>query len=125
VAGDNGTLRLTYFPEAEEVSQASAINTEYRGGVPLFYAQFEDGSLVPVPQGDGAIYPLFFSSADLQAQLDNLAETDPEARAAITIGVLPLEAMLLEMQNEDYETLQRIELLPDSETINNIRQNNP
>ena len=36
VAGDNGTLRLTYFPEAEEVSQASAINTEYRGGVPLF-----------------------------------------------------------------------------------------
>jgi Tic22-like family len=118
-------LRLTYFPEETEVTEASAVNAEYRGGVPLFYAQFEDGSLVPVPQGEDAIYPMFFSSADLEAQLANLAQTDPEARAAITIGVLPLEIMLQEMQSEDYETLQRIRLLPDSETINTIRQSSP
>ncbi len=124
--GGEQPLRLTYFPEATEVSQASELNTEYRGGVPLFYAQFEDGSLVPVPQGDdGVIFPLFFSSADLEAQLANLAETNPEARAAISIGVLPLEGILQEMQSKDDETLQRIQLLPDSETINTIRQSNP
>lgn len=125
-ANSEQPLRLTYFPEANEVSQASEINDEYVGGVPLFYAQFEDGSLVPVPQGDeGAIYPLFFSSADLQAQLDALAAENPEARAAISIGVLPLEVMIQEMQTEDYETPQKIELLPDSETINAIRQSSP
>ncbi|MGB3297407.1 MAG: Tic22 family protein [Phormidesmis sp.] len=125
-AGGDQQLQLTYFPEAAEVTQASELNAEYRGGVPLFYAQFEDGSLVPVPQGDnGVIYPLFFSSADLEAQLDNLAKANPEARAAISIGVLPLEAMLREMQSKDDDTLQRIQLLPDSETINQIRQSNP
>jgi Tic22-like family len=119
-------LRLSYVPEATEVSQASELNTEYRGGVPLFCAQFEDGSLVPVPQENGeAIYPMFFSSADLQAQLANLEQTNPEARAAISIGVYPLEGILQKMQSDDDETLARIQLLPDSETINTIRQNSP
>ena len=125
-AGGDQPLRLTYFPEPTEVNQATQLNTEYRGGVPLFYAQFEDGSLVPVPQGENeVIYPLFFSNADLQAQLDNLAKTNPEARAKITVGVLPLEGILQEMQTKDDNTLQRIQLLPDSATINAIRQSNP
>lgn len=125
-AGGDKPLRLTYFPEPTEVNQATQLNTEYRGGVPLFYAQFEDGSLVPVPQGENeVIYPLFFSNADLQAQLDDLAKTNPEARAKISIGVLPLEGILQEMQSKDDNTLQRIQLLPDSATINAIRQSNP
>ncbi len=124
--GGEQPLRLSYVPEATEVSQASELNTEYRGGVPLFCAQFEDGSLVPVPQENGeTIYPMFFSSADLQAQLANLEQTNPEARAAISIGVYPLEGILQKMQDDDDETLTRIQLLPDSETINTIRQNSP
>lgn len=125
-AGGDNPLRLTYFPEPTEVNQATQLNTEYKGGVPLFYAQFQDGSLVPVPQGENeVIYPLFFSSADLQAQLDDLAKTNPEARATVSIGVLPLEGILQEMQSKDDNTLQRIQLLPDSATINAIRQSNP
>ncbi len=119
-------LRLSYVPEATEVNQAIQLNAEYRGGVPLFCAQFEDGSLVPVPQENGeAIYPMFFSSADLEAQLASLEQTNPEARAAITIGVYPLEGILAKMQSEDDETLSGIRLLPDSETINTIQQNRP
>lgn len=125
-AGGDNPLRLTYFPEPTEVNQATQLNTEYKGGVPLFYAQFKDGSLVPVPQGQNdVIYPLFFSSADLQAQLDDLAKTNPEARATISIGVLPLEGIIQEMQSKDDNTLQKIQLLPDSATINAIRQSNP
>ncbi len=117
-------FKLAYVPEASEVTQAAEVNDEYQGGVPLFYAQFEDGSLVPAPQENGEpVYPMFFSSADLEAQLDNLAEQNPEVRATVSIGVLPLENMLLEMQNNDYETLERIQLLPDSQTIEAIRSN--
>jgi hypothetical protein len=124
--GGEQPLRLSYVPEATEVTQATQLSAEYRGGVPLFCAQFEDGSLVPVPQENGeAIYPMFFSSADLQAQLASLEQTNPEARAAITIGVYPLEGVLQKMQNEDDSTLTGIQLLPDSETINTIRQNSP
>lgn len=117
-------FQLAYVPEQSEVTQATEVSEEYQGGVPLFYAQFEDGSLVPAPQENGeAVYPMFFSSADLEAQLNNLAEQNPEVRATVSVGVLPLENMLAEMQNNDYETLDRIQLLPDSETIEAIRSN--
>ena len=115
-------IQLVYVPEADEASQATALNASYPGGVPLFYAQFEDGSLAPVQQENGeTIFPMFFSRADLEALLADLGERNPEARAAITIGVLPLEIMLREMQNSDNELLNQILLLPDSETINNIQ----
>ncbi len=115
-------IQLVYVPEPDEASQAAALNTNYRGGVPLFFAQFEDGSLAPVQQESGeTIFPMFFSRADLEALLNDLGERNPEARAAITIGVLPLELMLQQMQNSDNELLNQVLLLPDSETINDIQ----
>jgi hypothetical protein len=119
-------LRLLYVPEEAEASQAAEVNDQYRGGVPLFFARLEDGSLAPVQQSDGeTIFPMFFSRADLETLLSELAERNPEARAAITVDVLPLEAMLNEMQTSDDATLNQIRLLPDSETINAIRSENP
>jgi hypothetical protein len=116
-------LRLTYIPEVSEATEAVSLNSEYQGGVPLFYAKFEDGSFVPVPQENGeAMYPMFFSSDDLEAQLSNLEQSDPEARAKISIGVLPLEGILQAMQTNDDATLNQIQLLPDSQTLNSIRQ---
>lgn len=117
-------LQLVYVPEEAEASQAAEVNTSYRGGVPLFFARFEDGSLAPVQQNNGeTIFPMFLSRADLEALLSELEERNPEARAAISVGVLPLEAMLIEMRNSDDETLNQIRLLPDSETISDIQQN--
>ena len=117
-------LQLVYVPEEAEASQATEVNTSYRGGVPLFFARFEDGSLAPVQQNDGeTVFPMFFSRADLESLLSELGERNPEARAAISVGVLPLEAMLIEMRNSDDETLNQIRLLPDSETIIDIQQN--
>lgn len=115
-------IQLVYVPEADEASQAAELNTGYRGGVPLFFAQFDDGSLAPVQQENGeAVFPMFFSRADLEALLAELGERNPEARAAISVGVLPLELMLQEMQTSDNELLNQILLLPDSETINDIQ----
>ncbi len=119
-------LQLVYVPEEAEANEAAAINTGYQGGVPLFFARFEDGSLAPVQQNNGeTIFPMFFSRADLEALLTELEQRNPEARAAISIGVLPLEAMLIEMRNSDDESLNQIRLLPDSETINSIQQSAP
>ncbi|MGB7085794.1 MAG: Tic22 family protein [Phormidesmis sp.] len=119
-------LRLVYVPEESEATQAAELNAEYQGGVPLFFARFEDGSLAPVQQNDGeTIFPMFFSRADLESLLNELAERNPEARAAVSVGVLPLEAMLLEMETSDDESLNQIRLLPDSETINSLLPETP
>lgn len=116
------SLQVIYVPEQDEATQAAALETNYQGGVPLFFARFEDGSLAPVQQDNGeTIFPMFFSRADLDSLLNDLAERNPEARAAISVGVLPLEAMLVEMQTSEDDSLNQIRLLPDSETINSIQ----
>ena len=115
-------LQVVYVPQQDEASEAAALGTGYQGGVPLFFARFEDGSLAPVQQNNGeTVFPMFFSRADLEVLLTELGERNPEARAAISVGVLPLEAMLIEMENSDDESLNQIRLLPDSEIINEIQ----
>ncbi|MEL7352196.1 MAG: Tic22 family protein [Cyanobacteria bacterium P01_A01_bin.116] len=122
-SSDEEPLNLIYVPEEAEATQAAELNEQYRGDtVPLFFAQFEDGSLAPVEQNDGEmILPMFFSRADLDGVLNELEARNPEARAAISIGVVPLEAMLAEMETSDNESLNQIRLFPDSETINALR----
>ncbi len=118
----NDPVRVVYVPQQDEASEAAALGTGYQGGVPLFFARFEDGSLAPVQQNNGeTVFPMFFSRADLEALLVELGERNPEARAAISVGVLPLEAMLIEMENSDDASLNQIRLLPDSEVIDAIQ----
>ncbi|PZO19879.1 MAG: hypothetical protein DCF25_07690 [Leptolyngbya foveolarum] len=113
-------LRLIYIPEESEANQAAQLNAEYKGGVPLFYAQFEDGSLAPVEENGKPTFPMFFSYNDLNLILNELGQRNPEARAAISIGVLPLEFVIAEMQTREEEMFNQIRLLPDSEVIQNI-----
>mgnify|MGYP001801049570 CR=1 FL=1 len=81
-------VQVIYVPQQEEASEAASLETNYQGGVPLFFARFEDGSLAPVEQSNGeTIFPMFFSSDDLEALLSELGERNPEARAAISVGV--------------------------------------
>jgi len=118
----NEPVQVVYVPQQDEASEAAALGTGYQGGVPLFFARFEDGALAPVQQNNGeTVFPMFFSRADLEALLTELGERNPEARAAISVGVLPLEAMLIEMETSDDEAINQIRLLPDSEIINEIQ----
>ena len=116
-------LRLVFVPEREEAEQAAAISEDYQRGVPLFAATFEDGSLVPVSQENGeTVVPMFFSRADLESSLEQIAAVNPEAREAINIGVYPLERLIAEMESSDDAQLDQIRLFPDSETVNSIIQ---
>lgn len=117
-------LRLTFVPEEAEANEAAALNSDYRGGVPLFYAQLEDGSPIPSVPEDGseedAVIPMFFSSDDLESNLDALGQQNPEARAAISIGVVPLESLIGQLQSQDEELYNRIRLLPDSDVVRSL-----
>lgn len=121
VESNDNPPRLVLVPEQTEVDQAVALDSEYQGGVPLFYAQLSDGSFAPLRQDNGdPIFPLFFSRADLEESLSDLGEQNPEARAEITVGVLPLQAVLQELQTSDDELLSQIRLLP-PEVVDAIR----
>lgn len=124
LANEDRSFKVAYVPESTEVSQAVAIDEAYPGGVPLFFAQLEDGTLLPVTPEDGeAVYPLFFSWADLETELNYLAEQNPEARAAVSVGVVQLENVLLAMHTDDNDFLSRIQLRPDYAAMDSLRQN--
>ncbi|MEO0769687.1 MAG: Tic22 family protein [Cyanobacteria bacterium J06649_4] len=121
---DDDSLRIALIPEEAEVQQALAVDADYEGGVPLFFAQFEDGSLLPLQQGGEGepIFPMFFSRADLDESLTGLAETAPDVYAEISVGVVPLPVVLNRITTSDDELLSRIRMLP-ADVVDAIRQN--
>ena len=119
-------LNLVYIPETDEAEQAVALNSDFRRGVPLFFPQFEDGSIVSITQNDGEkIFPMFFSRADLDTLLNDLNSRNAEARGALSIGVVPLEIVLNQMLVSEDDTFEQVRLLPDSNVINELQQNAP
>lgn len=120
---EDNSLKLVYVPDRSEATQANELGIGYQGGVPLFFPQFEDGSLAAIPDSTGEnVFPMFFSFEDLNFVLNEIEEQNPEARAAISVGILPLEGMLREMQTSDDEDLNRVRLLPDSEAFSDAIQ---
>ncbi|MFK8181884.1 MAG: Tic22 family protein [Phormidesmis sp.] len=116
-------LNLIYVPETDEAQQAAALNSEFKRGVPLFFPQFEDGSIVSISQDDGEkIFPMFFSKADLESLLADLNERNSEARGALSVGVVPLEIVLSQMLTSEDDTFEQVRLLPDSVIINELQQ---
>lgn len=115
-------VQLTFVPEADETNQARALNSEYPGGVPLFYVHpvGREGEPLPsvTPAGDGeTVIPMFFSHEDLESELNAIGQADRAAREAIEIGVLPLEFLIGRMQAQEEEGFNRILLLPGSDTV--------
>lgn len=119
-------LVLSYIPESNKVQQAVALNSEFTRGVPLFYPQFEDGSIVSISQNDGGkIFPMFFSKSDLESLLAELNELNSEARGVLSVGVVPLESILGEMLTSEDDLFEQVRLLPDSSVINELQQTSP
>lgn len=124
--GGDRQLNLVYVPETDEAQQAAALNSDFKRGVPLFFPQFEDGSIVSISQDDGEkIFPMFFSKADLESLLADLNERNSEARGALSVGVVPLEIVLNQMLVSEDDTFEQVRLLPDSAVINELQQGSP
>ncbi len=117
-------LELAFVPEPEEVEEAKALNAEFTQGVPLFYPQLENGSIIAVSQGGGEdIFPLFFSRADVESLLVELNEQSSEARDVVEVGVVPLEFVLRQMVAGEDEALGQFQLFPASDVISDLQQN--
>lgn len=117
-------LNLFYVPEPEEVQQATSLNAEFSQGVPLFYPQFEDGSIVSINQNNGeSIFPMFFSREDLDSLLTDLNSRSSEARGVIQVGVVPLEFLINQMRTTEDDTFDQVRLLPASDVVNDIQRN--
>lgn len=119
-------LELAFIPEPEEVEEAKVLNAEFDRGVPLFYPQLENGSIIAVSQSEGEdIFPLFFSRADVENLLSELNERSEEARGVVEVGVVPLEFVLRQMLDSEEEALEQFRLFPASDVISDIQQNSP
>ena len=117
-------LELAFVPEPEEVEEAKALNAEFNQGVPLFYPQLENGSIIAVSQSEGEdIFPLFFSRADVESLLVELNQQNSEARSVVEVGVVPLEFVLQQMVVSEDEALEQFRLFPASDVIDDLQQN--
>ncbi|MDA0267123.1 MAG: hypothetical protein O2890_08080 [Cyanobacteria bacterium] len=117
---------LVYVATPQEVAAASSIaqlgENETFSGVPLFAA-------VNLENGQYLLYaddtlPVFFSLADLQAQVGPYVEANPEIQDTIGVEVLTLEGLLEGMESNNPELDQLLELVrfvPSSTTINYLQ----
>lgn len=114
-------LQITLVPEEAEVENARAIDPDYQGGVPLFYAQLPNGAFAPLFQPDGeAVFPMYFSRSDLDESLASLPQQD---ELGIEVAVIPLQVILQEIHTSDNELLSQIRLLP-TQVVDAIRAAN-
>ena len=122
----DASASLIYVATPQEVAAASSIAQLEEGqpfnGVPLFAA-------VNLENGQYLLYaddtlPVFFSLADLQAQVGPYVEANPDLQETIGVEVLTLEGLLQGMESNDPELDQLLELvqfIPSSTTINYLQ----
>lgn len=122
----DASASLVYVATPQEVAAASSIaqleENETFSGVPLFAA-------VNLENGQYLLYaddtlPVFFSLADLQAQVGPYVEANPEIQDTIGVEVLTLEGLLQGMESNNPELDQLLELVrfvPSSTTINYLQ----
>lgn len=139
VNGEDGSPPpLFYFPSDAARQQAIAINPDYQGGVPVFYAVRRErltneagetiviSTLIRIRDDNGQLqWPVFFSPADLQVMIDRFTEQNPEQASQVAVEVLPLAGLIAAMgDNNDtdlQEQLGQLRLFPSSEVVRTIQ----
>lgn len=121
-------LNFAYVPMQNEVESAKKLLTasgqEYQGGVPLFVARGENGYLT-IQRNNEQVIPFFFEKEQVQQVLDGFKKAKPELASKVSIEVVPLEAVIATLQQNDNEMLDKIMLWPSRESIEFLRQNSP
>ncbi|MEM8722381.1 MAG: Tic22 family protein [Cyanobacteria bacterium P01_G01_bin.39] len=115
-------LNFAYVPEEEAVNSAKIIGEEnqqpYQGGVPLFVARGGEGKDYLTFERDGKqVIPFFFEKAQLDEMVAKFQEQEPEIAANVDIEVHPLEGLIETLATSSDEILEKIVLVPSSESI--------
>lgn len=116
----NSNLDLTYIPETEAIALATDIlaknGREYEGGVPLFVARGNDGYLT-FERDSKKVIPFFFDLEQLNIFISKFEEEQPELASTVKIEVHPLEGVIETFKTSDEPLLDRIVLVPSSESL--------
>jgi len=121
-------VRFAFFPDAQQVEAAKALlqqqgDTQQFEGVPLFVAKEtkKDGGYLTIQQGSDQVIPMFFEQSELQALLTRLQQVQPNMATGVQMQVVNLEGVINTLQNSDNQELNRIVLVPSSQSREFIR----
>lgn len=123
-------LQFAYVPIDAQVAKAkellSQLGEEYQGGVPLFVATTgEEQGYLTIQRDNEQVIPFFFEKEQLDTMLTNFKAEKPDVASQVKVKVVALEVILSTLQNSDDEGLNKIVLVPTTESIEFIRSNSP
>lgn len=123
-------LIVSFVPTQAQVDSANQIlqasGQEYQGGVPLFVARAgEEQGYLTISQDNQPVVPFFFDKAAANNLLEQFKKQKPDLASTAKLEVIPLEAVIAQLQSSNDEMLKNIFLIPPQETIDFIRSNMP
>ncbi len=131
-ASENQTngLEFAYVPDQEEVDSAKTILSEngqqYQGGVPLFVAKGgEQNGYLTIEKNSQQVIPFFFEKKQLEDVVNKFKEQKPELADTVNIEVVLLEGVIDTLQKSNDEMLNKIILVPSTESLQFVRENLP
>ncbi|MGF1591307.1 MAG: Tic22 family protein [Pleurocapsa sp.] len=115
-------LNFAYVPEEEAVNSAKTIGEAnqqpYQGGVPLFVARGGEGKgYLTFERDSQQVIPFFFDKQQLEEMVARFKEQEPEVAANVDIEVHPLEGVIETLATGSDEILEKIVLVPSTESI--------
>lgn len=119
---EENALNFAYVPEEEAVNSAKTLGEAnqqpYQGGVPLFVARGGEGKgYLTFERDSQQVIPFFFDKAQLEEMVARFKEQEPEIAANVDIEVHPLEGVIETLETGSDEVLEKIVLVPSSESI--------
>ncbi|MEM6613388.1 MAG: Tic22 family protein [Cyanobacteria bacterium P01_C01_bin.72] len=126
--GGENALNFAYVPDEEAVTSAKTIGEEnqqpYQGGVPLFVARGGEGKgYLTIERNSQQVIPFFFEKAQLERMVEKFKEQEPEIAASVDIEVHPLEGVIETLETGSDEILEKIVLVPSTESMQFLQQN--
>ncbi|MGB3495380.1 MAG: Tic22 family protein [Elainellaceae cyanobacterium] len=134
--GQNPDTRLEFIfvPDRDQVQSAVMIeqdtvtdeSVDEFAGVPLFTARSgvggDDVGYLTIQRGEQEVIPVFFSEADLTSLLSEIETSQPDLAGTLSPHVIRLEDLIYTLETTDDEQLTQIRLIPASETLRFIQQ---
>ena len=134
LAGSNesqeNALNFAYVPQEAAVNSAKTIlaetGQEYQGGVPLFVAKGgDDKGYLTIEKDSQQVIPFFFEKQQLENMVEKFKQQKPDVAANVNIEVVPLEGIIETLETSDDEMLNKIVLVPSTESLEFLQNNNP
>lgn len=138
---ESAGIEFVFVPMVDEVESAVGIlrtqgqDVNEFEGVPLFIARSleGDGGFLTIESGQEAtaqgeqerFIPIFFQQTQIESMLARLTEAQPSLASSIEIQVINLEGLIETLQTSDNDELNRILLIPPTDSLQYILDGAP